>query len=69
MDQTSIVFGLTAVVFFAIMLVFVFFGTFSIYILVRYGRSKTLSLTLAAIYGLFFIVLFINSFNTLLHLK
>ncbi len=42
-----------------------FFSLFGVYILIRYGQSRPLALSIAAVYAFFFLKIFIESYNTL----
>jgi len=41
------------------------FSIFGVYILIRYGKSRPFSLTLAIIYSLFFLTILFQSYQTL----
>lgn len=42
-----------------------FFSLFGVYILIRYGRSTPLTLTITIVYSILFLKIFAESFNTL----
>ena len=41
------------------------FSVFGVYILIRYGKSKPFSLTLAIVYSIFFLAILAQSYGTL----
>lgn len=55
-------------VYYLITILMAVFSLFGIYLLIRYGRSLPLSITLAAVYSLFFLILFFQSHTTLINL-
>lgn len=56
---------LTAGLYYIIAGIFLFFSLFTVYILLRYGRSRTIALTVSAAYSIFFLGVLSVSFISL----
>jgi hypothetical protein len=46
-----------------------FFSIFTVYVLLRYGKSRALSMTISLLYSIFFLILLQQSFSTLQSIK
>lgn len=65
MPTNNIIFFFVAGIAALVVLFFAFFSVFSIYVLVRYGKSRTFSLTLSTIYGVVFVGLVLTTITKL----
>ena len=52
-------------VYYILVAILTLFSLFAVYLLIRYGRSIVLSLTLSIVYALFFITILSQSYQTL----
>lgn len=52
-------------IYYALVLVLSVFSIFGVYLLIRYGRSRSLSLSIALAYSIFFLVLLSQSYSLL----
>ncbi len=69
MDFNQSIVLLIAGLYYIITGIFVFFGVFSVYILLRYGRTRLFSLIFSAAFVLFFLTTLTISFSTLQQLQ
>ena len=65
MDYTNPANLIIAGIYFIITGIITFFSIFSVYILIRYGKSRNLSLVFSIIYSMFFIGLLEHSYSVL----
>ncbi len=65
MDPSNPVNLLIAGIYYVVAGIMAFFSIFAVYILIRYGQSKLLSLAIGVIYGFFFLTILAQSFHTL----
>jgi hypothetical protein len=56
---------LIAGVYYVLVAVLTFFSIFGVYILIRYGKSRPLALSIALVYGFFFLKILVESYGTL----
>ncbi len=52
-------------VYYTLVAVISFFSVFGVYILIRYGKSTPLAVTIAVVYSVFFLKILLESYNTL----
>lgn len=69
MENSQIAFLIIACLYTIIILVFLFLSFFTVYILIRYGKSKSFSLFLSLIYCLGFISFTLLSLSILYQIK
>lgn len=65
MDTTSPANLLIAGIYYVLAGVLTFFSIFGVYILIRYGKSKTTSLAIAVIYSIIYLKILAESYGTL----
>jgi hypothetical protein len=56
---------LIAGIYYVIVGIMAFFSIFGVYILIRYGKSSSMALTVSLIYSFFFLVILASSYRTL----
>jgi len=69
MDSSNTAYLLIAGIYYIITGIIIFFSIFGVYILIRYGQTRLVSLTVSLLYGFFFLILLAQSFSTLQNLK
>jgi hypothetical protein len=69
MDYSNPANLLIAGIYYVIATLIAFFSIFSVYILLRYGQNRALSLVVSVLYSLFFILLLQQSYSTLQSIK
>jgi succinate dehydrogenase/fumarate reductase cytochrome b subunit len=58
-----------AAIYYGLVGLMTFFSAFGVYILIRYGRSRTVSTTISVIYIIFFLQVLEQSYRTLQNIR
>ncbi len=69
MDSSQVIYAIITVAYLGFILITTLISAFSIYIFLRYGKSRTTTLTISVIYAILFIILVSTSYSSLQNLK
>ena len=69
MDSSQLLYAIITIVYLGFILITTLISAFTIYIFLRYGKSRTTTLTISIIYSILFLILVSTSYSSLQNLK
>jgi hypothetical protein len=69
MDSSQVIYAIITVAYLGFILITTLISAFTIYIFLRYGKSRTTTLTISIIYSILFLILVSTSYSSLQNLK